>query len=250
MILSDITQINKKLYTYWDDENIADDHPLYAVLAEYKKIHPEYEIGLINKNQIKQFLCSNNFDFLSEWFDRFNVYTVRSDISRIIHLYVHGGFYCDSHIQFTDKASSVEVCETSLNQSHLSYIMTEECGTHKNSICFQYSAGGDNVYLQCLKIVEQRLKDIIDSRKYKAGQYAHAIHVACSNGMFAYVDINGQVVNPNENKGYLFNYFGHIKPLGGQYKPVRTYSSIIMTNNNTRANNKHWSILAEEIDLV
>lgn len=251
-MLADLIPINKKLYTYWDDTNdiINKNHSINMLLLEYQKIHPDYEIGLINKKEIKNFFY-NRFPFLYNIFDRIKIYCIRSDLSRMAHLYIHGGFYCDSHIQILDKLENITLCDYSIGTNHKSFIATKECGTHLNDVCLQYSVGEDDLQLECLRIAEIKLQNIIEKEnKYKAGQYKHDIHVACSNGMYAYLDINGNIINPNINKNYIFNLFGHICPNGGDPNIFKKYSSIIMTSNLTRANNKHWSILCDEIDLI
>lgn len=247
MILSDIVDINKKIYTYWDDE-VPTNHDIYTLLASYRQIHPDYEIGIIDKKEIKHFL-NKQFPFLYDFFDKFNIYTVRSDISRMAHLYMYGGFYCDSHIQLLNRLENLKVCDNT-TANHKSFIATKQCGTHLNNVSLQYSIGQDNLQLQCLKIAETRLKEIINNQQYQAGQYEHHIHVACSNGMYAYIDINNNIINPHINQNYLFNFFGHISPNGGDPNIFKPYSSIMMTSSLTRAHNKHWSILCKEIDLI
>lgn len=252
--LNDITDVVKKICIYWDDTNdlLDKNHPLNNVIDQYKEINKGYEISLIDKLEIKNFL-KDNYTLLYELYDRFNIYGVRSDISRLVHLYLYGGFYCDTHVKILQPLEYVEICDhlTGFNKNTLSFIniSSVDCREVKPSLGVLYSNGNDSLYLKCLSIAQTKIQEIINKQKHTAGLYTKDIHVACANGLYGYVNIDGKTVDPSKDKTILYNYFRHILKFGGDPKVFSGYSSNIMSSNNTRAGNKHWSILCQELDL-
>lgn len=257
--LSDLVNVKKTIFLYWDDESYLTDrlHPINFVLKAHREIlSTDYTIEFINKNIVKEFLIKHNYNFLYSMFDRFNIYSTRSNIARLVYLYLYGGFYCDTHVRFFGDPHLVQICENTndLNKHSMSFMASgsNDCSKTKPTLGFLYSNGDDTLFLECLNLIQSKIQDIIISNKHKAGLYTKDIHVACGNGLYGYITKEGKSVNPEINKATLFNYFRHIKPFGGDPKLFACYGLKMMMGEgvvNTRAGNKHWSELCKELDL-
>lgn len=233
--LSDTTKIIKKLHVYWDDSNGLE--LVNQVLSEYRTNNPEYEINLMNKDIVKNFL-KTRYLTLYQYFDLFKVYCTRSDIARLVYLYIYGGFYCDLHVYVGD-IDSVNIKQPEkLNINSKSFL-------GDGAIGYMYSSKEDDLLLNCLDICEYKIKKIIDSNLIGPNQYCKEIHVAAGNGLYYYHKLDKSMCS-DKDPYKVADYFGNL--IGGNI--FRSYCSSIFTSNNTRGNNKHWSNLCKEISLI
>jgi len=233
--LSDTTDIIKKLHVYWDDNSGLE--LVNEVVSGYKKNNPDYEINLMDKVVIKNFLKAS-YSTLYKYFDLFNTYATRSDIARLVYLYLYGGFYCDMHVS-VGNIDLVTVEESQkLNANSKSFL-------GNGGIGFMYSQKEDDLLLKCLNICEYEIKKIIDSNLIGPDQYCREMHLATGNGLYDYHKIDGSGCKYKDPES-VSQYFGNLIE-GDIFRP---YQSEIFTKNNTRANNKHWSTLCKEISFI
>lgn len=233
--LSDTTTIIKKLHVYWDNDNGME--LVDQVLSEYRKNNPDYEINLMNKDTIKNFL-KTRYTTLYQYFDLFKVYCIRSDIARLVYLYIYGGFYCDLHVSVGDM-NLVNIRQSNILYSDSKSFLGDRL------IRYMYSSKEDDLLLKCLDICEYKVKKIIESGLTDPGQYCKEICVAAGNGLYHYHKLDKSMCS-NEDPYTVANYFGDL--IGDNI--FRSYQSAIFTANNTRGNNKHWSNLCKEISLI
>lgn len=233
--LSDTTKVIKKLHCYWDDDSNLE--LVNKVLFQYKNNNPEYEIGLMNKDVIKNFL-EQKYSTLHKYFDLFNVYAIRSDIARLVYLYLYGGFYCDLHVYIGDIDQLRIRTPQGLNVNTKSFL-------GDGGISYMYSSKEDDLLLKCLDICEYKIKKIINSNLIVPNQYCKEMHAASGNGLYYYHKLDKSMCgdkDPNNVARHFRNLIG-----GDVFK---SYQSAIMTPNNTRASNKHWSVLCKEVSFI
>lgn len=233
--LSDTTDTIKKLHVYWDDDSGLE--LVYKVLSAYRKNNPDYEINLMDKVVVKNFL-KKRYSILYQYFDLFKVYSIRSDISRLVYLYLYGGFYCDLHVS-VGNIDLVNIRQPkTLNINSKSFL-------GDGAIGYMYSSKEDDLILKCLDICEYKIKNIIDSNRIGPNQYCKEMHVASGNGLYYYHKLDKSMCSEKDT-GKVADYFGNL--IGGDV--FKNYQSAIFTDNNTRANNKHWSTLCKEISFI
>lgn len=233
--LSDTTNVIKKLHVYWDDSNGLE--LVNKIISKYRINNPNYEINLMDRAVITSFLAIN-YPILHQYFDLFNLYCIRSDIARLVYLYMYGGFYCDTHVS-VGNMDLVNVRQpTKININSKSFFGDGTLG-------FMYSSKTDDLLLKCLDICEYEVKKIIDSNLIGPNQYCKEMHVASGNGLYYYHKLDKSMCS-DKDTGKVADYFGNL--IGGDI--FKLYYSEIMTPNNTRNHNKHWSTLCKEISFI
>lgn len=243
--LKEETKIIKNMSFYWDTK----DKVCYNIAKEnFLKYNNEYNIMFIDKDEVEEFLYRNNLKTLAQNFSRFNIYSVRSDISRIVQLFTYGGFYADMHTKFLSSINNILYSSEFTIHNKQSKIYAAKSKRNGLSIGFMYCEPRDNILIDVLNCMNVRIKNLIDNNLIKAGTYAKALHMSCGNAMYGYFSREAQYVDnkngytPIKNHFRLFEQNNHIYRFYGNKK--------IFTTNNTRLGNKHWTVLAEEIDLI
>jgi hypothetical protein len=233
--LSDTTKVIKKLHCYWDDDSNLE--LINRVLFEYKNNNPKYEIELMNKDIIKNFLKQEHTT-LHKYFDLFNIYAIRSDIARLVYLYLYGGFYCDLHVS----VGNIDLVEIKTPEGSN---INAKSFLGDGTLGFMYSTKNNNLLLDCLNICEYKVKQLINSNLIGPNQYCKEMHIASGNGLYYYNRLDKSMCS-DEDPNNVASYFGNL--IGGNIFIL--YGSAIMTANNTRANNKHWNDLCKEVSFI
>lgn len=243
--LKEETKIVKNMSFYWD---IKDEICHNIVKEDFLKYNNEYSVMFIDKNEVQEFLYRYNFKTLAENFFKFNLYSVRSDISRIVQLFISGGFYADTHTKFLSSINNILFNAELTEYNEYSKIYSAKSKTNGLSIGFMYSEPRDGILIDILNCMNLRIQNLIDNNLIKAGTYAKALHMSCGNSMYSFFSIKAQYVDnkngyiPIKNYFRLFENNHHIYRFYGNKK--------IFTPNNTRLGNLHWIQLANKVDLI
>jgi hypothetical protein len=241
--LQEETKIIKNMSFYWDN----DDNRFHNIVKEEFSIYnSDYNIIFINKDEIIEFLYRHKYITLSDNFLKFNVYSVRSDISRIVQLFLYGGFYADSHIKFLSSLNNIKY-----NTQHNQYNINSKSYLVKKpktlGISLMYSDPRQDLLLDVLHCINLQINKIINSKKNKAGQYTKFMHLSSADAMYKFFDKNGEFVTLKNKLTPLNKYFRFFED-NTVYKFYGNKK--IVTESNTRLGNKHWSVLANEMDFI
>lgn len=236
--LSDELDIVKNICTYWDDGKTS---VIKQTLSSWKKHNKDYALSLIDRAEIQEFLQEYNYKYLYLYFNRFNLYSIRSDIARIAHLFIYGGFYLDSHVGLYGSLNNI-CYDNNLNDYN------------KDSLCYTqpmgliYSQPKAKLLLECLDVMNIKVKEIILSNKIRAGQYKKDMYVACGNGMYNHLNKKGEIIDFNtqpSNTDQILKFFRIFVEDDSLY---RFYGNSLVMDKQRETN--HWSVVSEKIDLI
>ena len=251
-LLSEVVQIEKRLYSYWDEPLTDASNPVSLTLEAWRLSNRDYSVGLISKQEVRAFL-QQHFPVLHSYFDLFKIYCVRADIARFVHLYLHGGFYADTHVEFRGSLNTLEVDDAVglLNKEATAFIVGDPPPKPTLFGLF-YATKGCELLLKTLEVAQRRCQDLVERGPTKAGQYARLIHLAAGNGLFDFVNMSAAIASEDPSDPHTVGEYYRYLPRWGHNSSVFQFyeNRHIFVGDWIRGGGKHWSILANEIDLL
>lgn len=117
-----LSSIPKKLHLIYKDQNIPDEYIEY--FKSIKKFHPDWDIYLYGDSNAKLIL-SENFPELVNIYDNYKLDIQRTDLFRIVIVYLYGGFYADLDMLFFKSLNPL--CHYDLVFAEEKKLSQEEC---------------------------------------------------------------------------------------------------------------------------
>lgn len=251
-LLSEVVQIEKRLYSYWDEPLLEASNPVSLTLESWGVSNRDYTIGLISKPEVRMFL-QKHFPLLHSYFDSFKIYCMRADIARFVHLYLHGGFYADTHVEIRGSLNTLEVDDAvgQLNKKATALVVGDP-PPRPTLFGLFYAAKGSELLLKTLGVIQLRCQELVEHGPTKAGQYATLMHLATGNGLFDFVNMSAAIASEDPSDPHTVGeYYRYIPRWGHNSSVFQFYENRrIFAGDWIRGAGKHWSVLANEVDLL